>query len=159
MLLAIDPGTRESAIVCLDAFGVPKRAAKYPNDVVLEFIDGARSQVHHCVIEMVASFGMPVGAEVFETVYWIGRFADRFGADWVTRITRNEVKNNLCHSSRANDASIRQAIIDRFGGKEVAIGKKKNPGPLFGIAGDEWSALAVGLTYLDRACKAGAQGL
>lgn len=157
MLLAIDPGTRESAVVFLDAFGVPKMEATYPNDAVLALIDNVRSEDDHCVIEMVASFGMPVGAEVFETVYWIGRFAERFGPDNVTRITRNEVKNNLCHSSRANDASIRQAIIDRFGGKEVAIGKKKNPGPLFGIAGDEWSALAVGLTYLDRDCKAGAQ--
>ena len=78
MLLAIDPGTRESAVVFLDAFGVPKRAAKYPNDVVLALIDNARSEAHHCVIEMVASFGMPVGAEVFETVYWIGRFSERF---------------------------------------------------------------------------------
>ncbi len=145
-LLAIDPGTTESAWVLWDGVGISGHG-KYPNDAMLAYLDTfARfSEGTHCCIEMVASFGMPVGAEVFETVYWIGRFAERFGVQKVTRLTRNEIKNHLCHSSRAKDANIRQAIIDRLG----PVGTKKAPGPCYGLSGDVWSAVAVALTWWD----------
>ena len=65
----------------------------------------------------------------------------------VALVYRRDVKLFHCQTVRANDANIRAAIIDRFGpGKEKAIGKKSAPGPLYGIKGDEWSALAVALT-------------
>ena len=57
---------------------------------------------------------MPVGAEVFETVYWSGRFAEAYGVEHVERITRVDVKMHLCHTSRAKDGNIRQALIDRL---------------------------------------------
>jgi hypothetical protein len=50
---------------------------------------------------------------------------------------------------QAKDANIRQAILDRFGGKEKAIGKKANPGPLYGVKSHLWSALAVALYISD----------
>jgi hypothetical protein len=54
---------------------------------------------------------------------------------------------HLCEFVRANDANIRAALIDRFGpGKDKAVGRKATPGPLFGLKGDEWSALAIALT-------------
>lgn len=46
----------------------------------------------------------------------------------MSRIPRLKVKVHLCHDSRAKDANIRQAILDRFGGKAVAIGSKRQPG-------------------------------
>lgn len=144
-LLAIDPGPTESAWVAMrddHVFGFNK----YENASILELIDEIGSD--HLAIEMVACYGMPVGAEVFETVLWSGRFVERFGGPY-TKVYRNEVKLNLCHSPRANDSTIRQAIIDRFGGKERAIGRKATPGPLHGVSGDVWQALAVGLTWID----------
>lgn len=39
------------------------------------------------------------------------------------------------------------ALIDRFGGKDAAIGRKATPGPLYGITKDLWSALAIAITY------------
>lgn len=154
-ILAIDPGTTASAWVVWDGHDIFAHG-KDPNERVLSMIlrhDINGSWVAACVIEMVASFGMPVGAEVFETVYWIGRFAQAFDSSTplqcipsaVTRITRNEIKNHLCHSSRAKDANIRQAIIDRLG----PPGTKKTPGGTYGISGDVWSALAVALTWWD----------
>ena len=56
------------------------------------------------------------------------------------------VKSHLCHSAKANDSNIRQALIDRWGGDQVAIGRKKAPGPLYGFSGDMWAALAVAVT-------------
>ncbi len=75
--------------------------------------------------------------------------AEAYGADRVARIKRLEVKIHLCHDSRAKDANIRQAILDRFGGKEKAIGRMATPGPLMGVSGDLWAALAVAITFWD----------
>jgi len=149
MILAIDPGPVESAWVEWNGervFGF----GKIPNLELMGICRAAKGSYRKsCVIEMIASYGMPVGAEVFETCVWIGRFMEAFGADRCHRIPRIQVKSHLCHSGKATDANIRQAIIDRFGGKEKAIGKKAAPGPLYGVSGDVWSALAVGLTWWD----------
>ena len=61
-------------------------------------------------------------------------------------LPRRAVKLALCGDSRAKDANIRQALIDRFGGS-AAIGRKAAPGPLYGISRDVWSALAIAVTY------------
>lgn len=66
------------------------------------------------------------------------------------RIFRRDIKLHLCNSVRAKDANIRQALIDRYGGKEKAIGKKKSPGPLYGIKSHMWAALALAVTYHDQ---------
>jgi hypothetical protein len=63
----------------------------------------------------------------------------------VSRIPRLKVKLHLCHDSRAKDANIRAALIDRFG----KPGTKKNPGALYGVTRDLWSALAVAITFWD----------
>ena len=63
------------------------------------------------------------------------------------------MKLALCGSARAKDANVRQAIIDRFagvGGKAVAVGTKKTPGPLYGISNHKWSALALCLVWIDK---------
>lgn len=74
------------------------------------------------VIEMIASYGMPVGKEVFDTCVWIGRFVEASGMP-TNYIYRKDEKMNICHSMRAKDSNIRQALIDRFG----VVGTKKNP--------------------------------
>lgn len=113
------------------------------------------SQGTSLAVEMIASYGMPVGAEVFETCVWIGRFIQRWRDNplrvvrlsEVRRVTRIQVKSHLCHSARATDSNVRQALIDKYGpGKEKAIGKKATPGPLYGVAGDCWAALGVAVT-------------
>jgi hypothetical protein len=54
---------------------------------------------------------------------------------------------------KAKDANIRQALIDIYGGNDKAIGNKKTPGPLYGIKGDLWAALAVAVTFGRRISK------
>jgi hypothetical protein len=148
IVAAIDPGPEESALVIWD--GTRGSCAMYkPNDVILGWLIEVAMTSRprpHLVIEKIASFGMPVGAEVFETVYWSGRFAQAYGVEHVSRITRIEVKMHLCHTPRAKDGNIRQALIDRLG----VVGTKKKPGPLFGISSHLWAALAVAITYWDQ---------
>lgn len=154
VIVAIDPGYTQSAIVemrCWREEITIVSHAVVPNEALVKRLAGVAC-AHNAmlVVEQIASMGMPVGAEVFETVFWSGRFCQVWAGEW-RRIRRVEVKMALCGDPRAKDANIRQAIIDRFGpGKESAIGKKASPGPLYGIKGDEWQALAVGLTWLEE---------
>lgn len=147
-VLAIDPGPTQSAWVLL-VDGKPQHFATVSNDHMVGFLKALQPDIH-VVIEKVESFGMAVGAEVFETVFWSGRFAEAARHVPVSRIGRKAVKLHLCGSMRAKDPNIRQALIDRYGGPD-AIGRKAAPGPLYGISGDVWAALAVAVTYSDQA--------
>lgn len=151
-ILAIDPGTTESGWVILRD-GQPVKFGKDTNARVLEIIQDRGWLGDHMTlaIEMVASYGMPVGAEVFETCVWAGRFIEAWGGG-EQRVYRRDIKLHLCGQARAKDANIRQALIDRFGpGKDLAIGKKASPGPCYGISGDVWAALALAVTVFDSA--------
>lgn len=109
------------------------------------------SSADRLAIEMIASYGMPVGREVFETCVWIGRFVQAWkDPAAVELVYRKEVKLHLCGSPRAKDPNVRQAIIDLFpatgGGKCAQIGTKAKPGPLYGVSSHAWPALGVALT-------------
>jgi len=93
------------------------------------------------------SYGMPVGVEVFEAIRWSGRFEEACQPIPVVYLPRRTVKLHLCGTSRAKDANVRAALLEKFGGKEAAIGNKAHPGPLYGIHADLWSALALAVTY------------
>ena len=146
-IYAIDPGTTESGWVELE--GGRLRNCGITENRVLRIASPDMTGVHFA-IEWVESFGMPVGKEVFETVAWIGCFEEvayRAGCVSKHRISRRQAKLHLCHSVRATDANIRQALIDRFGpGKDKAIGLKKTPGPLYNVKSHMWAALAVAIT-------------
>lgn len=148
-VLAYDPGNKETAWVLFDGTTVID-SGYVENSRAYEPLS-LLSKGEQVAIEMIASYGMAVGAEVFETAVWVGKIerqAEIMGL--VTRrIFRMECKMNLCHNSRAKDPNIRQALIDRFG----APGTKKKPGPLFGISGDKWAALAVAVTFYDKHIK------
>lgn len=156
MVLAIDPGNEQSAFVVLDARGQLVRHGIHRNEELRMYTRewGIVCPSAELAIEMVASYGMAVGREVFDTCVWIGRFIEAWVGDDpqhlrpFTRVYRSDVKSHLCHNSRAKDANIRQALIDKFGpGKERAVGTKKQPGPLFGVTADVWAALAVAVTW------------
>lgn len=152
IVLAIDPGSARSAWLTLNtATGGIRNAAASSNEHLLNLIrvdvrPGA--PVEGVVIEKIEGFGMAVGAEVFETVYWSGRFAEAAHPIPVWRIGRRIVKVHLCGTARAKDPNVRQVLIDRYGGPS-SRGTKSAPGPLYGIAKDLWSALAVAVTFAD----------
>lgn len=141
--LGLDPGPGNSAIVIFDGTGV-RSALMTPNDEMLNRLRAWSNPNLMLVCEGVESFGMAVGKEVFETVFISGMFVQAWGGQW-TRIYRRQVKQHLCHTARATDANIRQALIDRFG----PIGTKKEPGVLYGVKSHCWAALAVAVTWWD----------
>lgn len=159
-ILAIDPGNEESAYVLLDPELRPVRFAKCANELMwMHMVDSMHQAMEglpsdceiKVAIEMIASYGMPVGKEVFDTCVWIGRLMERFKNYDVTLIYRKQEKLAICGSPRANDATIRQALIDRFayGTSNKGKGTKKEPGWFYGFRADVWQAYAVGVTYND----------
>lgn len=156
-VLAIDPGNIRSAYCLIAAESLcPLEYGIEENEALREIL---RDKLYtkwptQVVIEMVASYGMPVGEEVFDTVRWIGRFEERCNqicGNYPALVKRMEEKMHICHSSRARDSNIRQALIDRFAqhDKKNGRGTKNNPDWFYGFKKDIWSAYAVGLTYIE----------
>lgn len=138
--LAIDPGTHQSGLVLFNGRHVIE-AGVHTNDVVLGYVENTPAD--DLAIEMIASYGMAVGKEVFDTCVWIGRFVQTWRRpDAVRLIYRKDVKLHLCGSPRAKDPNIRQALIDLLG----PPGTKKAPGPTYGVSSHAWAALAVAVT-------------
>ncbi|KHD34403.1 hypothetical protein NL50_17105, partial [Clostridium acetobutylicum] len=75
--------------------------------------------------------------------------------EYPTFIYRKDEKMNLCHSMKANDSTITQALCDRFayGVRNHGKGTKKEPGWFYGFKKDIWQAYAVGVTYFDMYLK------
>lgn len=152
LIFAIDPGTDISGWCLFDGKRVHDSGVADNHDV-LRWVQESYAGV--LAIEMVASYGMPVGRETFETVRWIGRFQQAWTLpESVELVYRKDVKLHLCRSLKAKDANIRQALLDRFpragGGKTPQVGTKAKPGPLYGVSSHAWSALAVAVTVADK---------
>ncbi len=150
-IMAIDPGTTQSAYVVFDGKTIFAKGIEQNNRV--KDLIGYKSEwfISALAIEAIASYGMPVGAEVFTTCIWIGRFyeaASRLLLP-VSLVYRKDIKVCLCGSLRAKDSHVRQALIDRVGKQGI----KKAPGPTYGMSADMWSALAVAVYFLDTRIK------
>ncbi len=159
VIIGLDPGPYRSALVVYDGSRICEHCQAHNLNIVEWLIVHGADRTYHggtvgdgdtatLVIEQIAAMGMAVGAEVFMTAHWDGRFTQAWTQP-VEHLKRHEIKMHLCGSMRAKDPNIRAALIDKFGGAEWAIGTKKAPGPLYGLHGDAWSALAVATTWYD----------
>lgn len=127
MLLGIDPGTRETAMVATDCREIV--VAEYvPNAEVFKRLDAA-TEAHwtrrpHVVVEGIQAMGMIVGQETFDTAVLVGRIVQHCIHRKLTYsiVYRGDVKRTMCGTSLAKDANIRQAVIDAFGSDSVVFG-------------------------------------
>lgn len=153
MILAIDPGNEFSAYVVLDKNLKPICFEKIKNEELREkFFDIMMDYpIKNVAIEMIACYGMAVGKTVFDTCIFIGQLKElALTTDVIPKfIYRKEEKMNLCHTMKAKDSNVSQALRDRFGEK----GTKKNKGWFYGFKADVWQAYAVGVTYHDLYIK------
>jgi len=158
--LGIDPGQDKSAYIIISISNnklidiIDKNWIN--NELLIKSIINKHITYNNIetVIETIVGYGMKVGKTTFDTCIWAGRFY-QITRDFKGKpvfIERPEVKLNLCHSKRAKDKNITQALKDRFG----ELGTKRNPGRLYnlkggpnGAMGHIWSAFAVTITYLD----------
>ncbi|WP_202613640.1 hypothetical protein [Ornithinimicrobium cerasi] len=153
-ILAIDPGNTESGWCVIDAdTRKPIEFGKTENYELLDRILDEDLGQHRTVIEMVASYGMAVGADVFETCVWVGRFLQGHGLaqNVVELVKRQPVKVHHCHSAKAKDTNIRQALVDRFAPGQPNHGKgtKAEPGWFHGFRADVWQAYALAVYAAD----------
>lgn len=166
--IGIDPGNIQSALAVYDgekllSFGT------YPNDEFFERVKievsrsggiewaefgrlgSTREDLYPNVkifMETIQSYGMPVGQEVFDTCFFIGRLMEKFedrGFPY-EMVKRTEIKLHHCKSTRAKDTNIKAALVERFGDK----GTKAAPGFFYGVKGDEWSACAIAVYGHDK---------
>lgn len=155
-ICAIDPGNEKSAYVLIGPDLRPVSFCKDDNELMYDHMINSLQDLEpgdtlEFGIEMIASYGLPVGSEVFETVLWIGRVLERLKRYPVTLVFRKDEKMMICGSMKAKDANIRQALVDRFapGAANMGKGTKKSPGWFYGFRADIWQAYAVGVTLHD----------
>lgn len=149
-VLAVDPGNIDSGFVIVDFSEVKVLdKGKVPNDEIFTAIEENKDCI--LAIEMIASYGMAVGKSVFDTCVWIGRFY-QFATEknmQIKFVYRKDEKMTLCHSMKAKDTNIKQALIDIYAPNTVNNGKgtKKEPGFFYGFKADIWQAMAIAHTY------------
>jgi len=150
-ILSLDVGTTESAYALMDhslanpliSFG------KYDNRTIAEMVRQFDYDI--MAYEEFASYGMPIGQTTMISIWWNGWYCalcDEHPRPYKP-ILRKDVKMHLCHTMKAKDCNIRQAVIDRYG----EPGKKASPGILYGVSKDVWSAIAINITYYDKEGK------
>ena len=156
-VFAIDPGNVESGwcLIEKETFK-PLAFAKEVNEKVL--LRCASMPFDLACVEMIASYGMAVGKEVFETCKWIGRFEEKIkqATDrYPTLIYRRDEKLHICGDIRAKDSNIRQALIDRFATHDFKNGKgtKKDPDFFYGFKSDIWQSFSVAVTFVETCLK------
>ena len=178
-VLAIDPGNTDSGYALIDGDTCqPLEVGKIDNEQLLDALldwclgdldaitdvdERPPGSVDRIAIEMVASYGMAVGKEVFETCVWIGRYA-QLADVYATAVPcdlvyRRDVKLHHCGSVKAKDSNIAQALVDRFAPGQPNRGKgtKAAPGWFHGFAADMWQAYALAVLVADRVnARAGA---
>lgn len=150
-VVAVDPGYKQSAYVVFDGARICSHGIEL-NETLLAIVgDQGILQDSTLVLESMQLFASNhgVGREIFDSIFWSGRFAQAWQPRPFDRILRSKVRSHL-QATKGGDAAVRASLIDRFGPyKEQAIGLKKTPGPLYGIHADEWSALAIACTWWD----------
>lgn len=144
-VLAIDPGSEKSAWVIWNGERVTECGIVDNHELLSILMEQPHTIGFVC--ERIACYGMPVGEDVFQTCFWIGRFIQAIDPLKMELLPRTKIKAHLCGSTRAKDPNVRQALIDKIGN----VGTKKNPGPLYGVRSHIWAALAVAVVFAEQA--------
>jgi hypothetical protein len=140
-IIGIDPGTNDGAVVVWDT--KERKIVLHEIKPNTDLLNWLRTQTLAADVscETIMSYGQRVGVETFETCFFIGRIMEicSYRGLAFTPIRRKDVIMVHCASNKASDADVRAAMIAYVG----QPGSKKAPGPTYGVASHEWSALAI----------------
>jgi len=143
-VLAIDPGPTSSGFVEVDSGRVVRARSAIDLSELVDVIESFPGDV--VAIERVQSYGI-AGGSLLRTSEVVGRLwqtAHAAGLD-VRLVYRREVLRALDVTGKGSrDVLVRQRLIEMNGGtRRAAVGVKADQGPLYGVAGHAWAALAV----------------
>lgn len=166
-ILALDTGSYESAFVLYNK-ETKQLADRHwlPNTELIERFKKYYSSgdIELVLIEMSASYGMPIGMEVLMNCFVIGMFAQlakQYNIP-VKLIFRKTVKLELCGALRkVNDSAVNITIRDMYWG-EPGSKSKKNLNPFYfneeteeneargEMENNQWAALSILTAYLNN---------
>lgn len=159
VVAGVDPGETHSGLVVFCGYAegcAPYTAAVLPNADVRDHVVGALGHDlgSVVVIERPQFFGRETRFTdaMCEALLWSGRFieaADSRGIRFETPFRKTIVTHHT-GSARSNDADVRHALVERYGGRDAAIGNKAKPGPLWEVKSHAWQALAAALCWIDQ---------
>ncbi len=149
-VVGIDPGPTACGLAVYRDGRVVHADKGAPVEAVLEYLReaGWGAEIAHVGIERVQSYGIS-GGSLLQTSEVVGRLQQRaldLGLP-VSLHYRREILRFLDVTGKGNrDSLVRLRLLELHGGtREAAVGRKKTPGPLYGVAGHAWQALAVAL--------------
>jgi len=164
IVLGIDPGTKHSGVVVWNTKSRRVIASwkDCDNEMLRSqlmggyvFKDWAGSMIWppgRCYIETIVKMGDRIGTTVLETMRWVGIFQQAWDGHAGTvdklpamLVSRREERRVICGNGTAGDKQLRRELLAMF---SPGKGTKGNPGPLYGVSGHAWSALAVAITGL-----------
>lgn len=141
IVIGIDPGAKQSGLV---EWNPVAKAVMYKgildNDHIPFCICSAPPK-SIVAIEQLRGYGLRVGNDTFDSIFWSGRFAQAAKSSGMPffMLPRADICNHLTDNPKCGDKGIRDALIDRYGQQ----GSRKEPGRLYGIKSHLWAALAV----------------
>jgi hypothetical protein len=100
-----------------------------------------------------AVYGRSALADLCDTIRWEGRFIQAADPLTVVQVPRQTIKRGICGVATASDKDVRDALIQRWGGKDAVRKTTKKdprpPGPLAAVTSDAWAALALAVHVFD----------
>lgn len=158
-IVAIDPGPEKTGVLSISKFenvgGVIFPRVDYNVHIPNIDVTALNSDFSpNVVIEMPEPRGMPVGKDVFDTIYWAGRFTQHFKSIHcdVYHMNPRGIKIAICGVAKAKDPSIREAILDILDPNRVygkyGRGKKGANGPLYGIVDHSFACMRMAIAYM-----------
>ena len=148
MIIAIDPGPKESGMVVIeDEFTMfPDVFGKLDNKELGEVIT---SQVKADIVIEKPVCRKWAGREVSDTAIVTGWLAGQTYLP-VYLLTRSKVRGHF-KCMRGGDKAVKSVLIERFapGVRNYGKGIKGEAGFFYGFVSDVWQAYALGVAYLD----------
>lgn len=162
LVIGIDPGPLTSGLVVyqLPEEGTVGRVVHSDKDADLPWlrsvVDGwrhrARTMGMPLSVAVERTQAGPPSTAVVRTTEVVGRIWEACTArklDCHLYYRRQVLQALGCARQGNKDSHVRNALIEIHGGsRQVAIGKKADPGPLYGVSSHAWQALGIVFAHL-----------
>ncbi len=164
LILGIDPGPQSHGAVIYNArlrrVEWSSKAAD-TGEIHVHLVNLRRQNLdlpRYVIIERPAAMGTlgpGIVGHMLDTAYEAGKLHASLQemGHWIETMTRREVLRSLgvLSGKGSSDSKVRAACIadHQVPGGPLAVGRKANPGPLYGVSSHAWQALGLVLAWLE----------